>query len=77
MHDLALADHVHCVVVADYGEQEAAGDESGLEEKDGCGVRVRTARKSRTRCDDGFVKHATGEIGSSEVGHVWSCGVVS
>ena len=81
MHDLALADHVHCVVATDYGEQQAANDESGLEDKDGCGVRFRfdraAARESRTWRDDGFVKHAGGELGSSEVGHIWSRGIVS
>jgi hypothetical protein len=30
-----LASRVHCVVPADEGEQEAAGDEIGLEEEDG------------------------------------------
>jgi hypothetical protein len=30
MDDLTLASHVHFVVLADEGEQEAAGDEIGL-----------------------------------------------
>ena len=34
MDDLALASHVHCVVLAYEGEQEAAGDEIGLEKED-------------------------------------------
>lgn len=34
MNDLALARHVHCLVVAKEGKQEAAGDEVGLEEED-------------------------------------------
>jgi len=29
MDDLTLASHVHCVVLADEGEQKAAGDEIG------------------------------------------------
>ena len=32
--DLTLARHVHSLVVADEGEQEAAGDEGRLEEED-------------------------------------------
>lgn len=36
MDDLTLASHVHCVVLADEGEQEAAGDEIGLEQEDWC-----------------------------------------
>ena len=36
MDDMTLASHVHCVVLADKGEQEAAGDEIGLEEEDWC-----------------------------------------
>ncbi len=36
MDDLTLTSHVHCVVLADEGEQEAAGDEIGLEEEDWC-----------------------------------------
>ena len=34
MDDLTLASHVHCVMLADEGEQEAAGDEIGLEQED-------------------------------------------
>ena len=38
MDDLTLASHVHCVVLADEGEQEAAGDDICLEEEDWCWV---------------------------------------
>ena len=36
MDDLTLASHVHCVVLANEGKQEAAGDKIGLEEEDWC-----------------------------------------
>lgn len=36
MDNLTLASHVHCVVLADQGEQEAAGDQGRLEEEDWC-----------------------------------------
>lgn len=36
MHDLTLASHVHRLVLADEGEQEATSDEIGLEEEDWC-----------------------------------------
>ena len=38
MNDLTLTSPIHCDVMANEGEQEAANDEVGLEEEDG--VRV-------------------------------------
>ncbi len=34
MDDMTLASHVHCLVLADEGEQETTNDEIGLEEED-------------------------------------------
>lgn len=36
MDDLTLASHIHGVVLANEGKHEAAGNEIGLEEEDGC-----------------------------------------
>ena len=34
MDDVTLASHVHCLMLADEGEQKAMGDKIGLKEED-------------------------------------------
>ena len=71
MDDVALAYHVHCVVLTDEGEEEAACDEIGLEEKDWDGAIIGACWEGFERCDDDFVEHAKGEVGLSEGVHCW------
>lgn len=36
---MALASHVHCIMLTNEGKQQAAGDEIGLKEENWCYVR--------------------------------------